>query len=100
MFKCLCNSNQKSVIINSSRETQEAREVRAHHTSFINSPVPLQIVDTSGIIIDVSPSWVKFFGYTSRDEIIGHLITEFRPPGSDVWADLDLAYFKEHGEIF
>ena len=75
------------------------RESEARYrASFDHSPVPMHTLDETGAMTGVSRSWMALLGYTEQ-EVIGHHITEFQPPGSDVWADTDLATLRIQNEI-
>jgi len=49
---------------------------RTHSMDLSNSDKMVHSLDLSGTIIDVSPGWLKVFGY-KKDEVIGRHFVEF-----------------------
>ena len=75
------------------------RESEARHrASFERSPVPLHTLDSGFAITGVSDSWLALLGY-ARDEVIGHQLSEFIAPGTELWEGVERERLMKDGEI-
>ena len=82
------------------RDANEAlRQSEARHrVSFVQSPVPMHVLDRNGVVTSVSNSWLALLGY-SQDEVIGRRINDFAAAGSSLWVHNDVLNLMEHGEV-
>jgi len=62
--------------------TERKRAEATAEALYRRTPLPLHCLDPAGRLLTVSDRWLEFFGYTSRQSVIGRHITEFMPPDS------------------
>ncbi|MDO9713629.1 two-component system sensor histidine kinase NtrB [Paracraurococcus lichenis] len=56
---------------------ERARAEASYRALYQQTPIPLHSLDAEGRLLSVSDRWLAFIGYSGRDEVVGHCITEF-----------------------
>ena len=72
----------------------QASEAR-HRANFERSPVPVQTLDSQGVITAVSDSWLSLFGYR-LSEVVGRKVSEF---SLDDWFAADIGQLQGVGDL-
>jgi PAS domain S-box-containing protein len=57
-----------------------------YRASFEQSPIPMHIINGSGVITETSDTWTSLLGY-NREEVVGRHISEFWAPGTGLWEE-------------
>jgi len=69
-----------------------------YRTSFERSPVPMHIINGSGVLTETSDTWTSLLGY-NREEVVGRHISDFWAPGGDRWEEAIEADLTAAGSI-
>jgi PAS domain S-box-containing protein len=69
-------------------QRQVAERTAEMEALYNRTPIILQSLNAEGRLVSVSDRWLEFMGFASRDEVLGHPVTEFATPES-------LARFRE-----
>jgi PAS domain S-box-containing protein len=69
-----------------------------YRASFEQSPVPMHLINGSGMITETSDTWTSLLGY-NREEVVGRHISEFWAPGSGLWKEALEAHQTAAGSI-
>jgi len=97
-YESLKNNNETGSL-QKVMDSNYLKESENHYQNlYQNAPINYQSLDANACIIDVNPSWLNSLGYT-RDEVIGHLFTEFMTPESAELVKTRFPYFLKSGEI-
>ncbi|HYZ64512.1 MAG TPA: PAS domain S-box protein [Acetobacteraceae bacterium] len=83
--------------LDDAKEKLQATEAR-YRANFKRSPVPMHTVDGTGLLTDVSDSWLSLLGY-ERSEVLGRRVAEFQLPEARPELDAALRRLFEEGEL-
>lgn len=80
-------------------EKQIIESEKKFRLMYENAPLSYQSLDINACLIDVNPTWLKTFGYDSRDEVLGRPFTEFMTPESAELVKSRFPHFMQAGEV-
>ena len=80
-------------------ERKLQRSERKFRLLYEDAPLAYQALDEDGVLLVVNQTWLDFWGYGHRDQVIGRWLGEFLAPDSVAGFEQSLVELKREGQI-